>query len=355
MPLVDNTGLPSYRRLREEGMEVLEKSRAQEQDIRELHIGLLNMMPDAALEPTERQFLRLIDSCNRIAQFYIYPFSPVVIPRGDGARRHIDQYYFEFEVLQEKGLDALIISGANPISLRLEDESFWNPLGQVLDWANEHVTSTLCACLATHAALKIFHGLDREPLGFKRGGVFPHRPVDRTHPLVRDVNTRFDVPHSRFNEIYSSDMRAAGLRVLIESDLAGVHLATSADGFRFVYFQGHPEYDAVSLLKEYKREVGRFLNEDIADYPPFPDGYFSDEASELLEAYRLRAMAPTASKILLEEFPEKILSTLVDNTWRDTGKAVFNNWLGTVYQITDRDPRVPFMKGVDPSNPLAHL
>ena len=165
MPLVDNTGLPSYRRLREEGMEVLEKNRAQEQDIRELHIGLLNMMPDAALEPTERQFLRLVDSCNRIAQFYIYPFSPVVIPRGDGARRHIDQYYFEFDVLQEKGLDALIISGANPISLRLEDESFWDPLGQVLDWANEHVTSTLCACLATHAALKIFHGLDREPLG----------------------------------------------------------------------------------------------------------------------------------------------------------------------------------------------
>ena len=249
----------------------------------------------------------------------------------------------------------MIISGANPISLRLEDESFWDPLGQVLDWANEHVTSTLCACLATHAALKIFHGLDREPLGFKRWGVFPHRPVDRTHPLVRDVNTRFDVPHSRFNEIYSSDMRAAGLRVLIESDRAGVHLATSADGFRFVYFQGHPEYDAVSLLKEYKREVVRFLNGDIADYPPFPDGYFSDEASDLLEAYRLRAMAPTASKILIEEFPEKILSTLVDNTWRDTGKAVFNNWLGTVYQITDRDPRVPFMKGVDPSNPLAHL
>ena len=100
MPLVDNTGLPSYRRLREEGMEVLEKNRAQEQDIRELHIGLLNMMPDAALEPTERQFLRLIDSCNRIAQFYIYPFSPVVIPRGDAARRHIDQYYCEFDVLQ---------------------------------------------------------------------------------------------------------------------------------------------------------------------------------------------------------------------------------------------------------------
>ena len=355
MPLVDNTGLPSYRRLREEGTEVLEKHRAQEQDIRELHIGLLNMMPDAALEPTERQFLRLIDSCNRIAQFYVYPFSPAVIPRGDGARRHIDQYYFEFDALQEKGLDALIISGANPISLRLENEPFWEPLGQVLDWASEHVTSTLCACLATHAALKIFHGMDREPLGFKRWGVFAHRPVDRTHPLVRDVNTRFDVPHSRFNEIYSSEMRAAGLRVLIESDRAGVHLATSADGFRFVYFQGHPEYDAVSLLKEYKREVVRFLTGDITEYPPFPEGYFSNEASELLDVYRLRAMAPKASQTLIEEFPEKILSTLVDNTWRDTGKAVFNNWLGTVYQITDRDRRVPFMKGVDPSSPLAHL
>ncbi len=100
MPLVANTQLPSFRRYRAEGGEVLTPRRAQDQSIRELHIGLFNMMPDAALEPTERQFLRLVGGCNRIAQFYVYPFTARKIPRGDKARRHIDQYYFQTEDIE---------------------------------------------------------------------------------------------------------------------------------------------------------------------------------------------------------------------------------------------------------------
>ena len=42
----------------------------------------------------------------------------------------------------------------------------------------------------------------------------------------------------------------------------------------------------------------------------------------------------------------------LDNTWRDTAKAVFNNWLGCIYQVTDQDRRKPFMDHVDPDNPL---
>ena len=355
MPLVANTALPSYSRLRAEGVEVLDMDRAREQDIRELHVGLLNMMPDAALEPTERQFLRLVDSCNRIAQFYVYPFSPAAISRGDVARAHVEKFYFDFEQLQDEGLDALIISGANPISPRLEDESFWSPLREVLDWASTHVTSTLCACLATHAALSIFHDIERQPLGFKRWGVFSHYPVEASHPLVREINSRFDVPHSRFNEIFSDQMKAAGIKVLIQSEEAGVHLATSADGFRFVYFQGHPEYAAVSLLKEYKREVVPFLKGEIDAYPPFPDHYFSPQASALLDNYRKKVLSRGSAATSIDEFPEETLSAIVDNTWRDTGKAVFNNWLGTIYQITHRDRSIPFMQGVDPSQPLAHL
>ena len=53
---------------------------------------------------------------------------------------------------------------------------------------------------------------------------------------------------------------------------------------------------------------------------------------------------------LAEEFPES--DVIVHNTWGDTGKVVFNNWLGTIYQITHRDRRKPFMPGVDPGNPL---
>ncbi|GJL82759.1 MAG: homoserine O-succinyltransferase [marine bacterium B5-7] len=350
MPLVANTKLPGFTRLRSEGEEVLDSERAQHQDIRELHIGLLNMMPDAALEVTERQFMRLVGGCNRIAQFYVYPFSPGKIPRGKDARDHIDRYYFDFEDIRKEGLDALIITGAIP-GVELSKEPFWEPLGEVLDWARENVTSTLCACLATHAALQYLWGIERRPLGFKRWGVYHHRRT-RPHPLVRNINTRFDVPHSRFNEIYAEQMQQHGIRVLVESEEAGVHLATSPDGFRFVFFQGHPEYDQNSLLKEYKREVVRFTRSEIKQYPPFPEHYLSEAGKHILDEFRRDLLESNDPKATLEKFPEERVLAETDYTWGDTGKIIFNNWLGLVYQITGTRRDVPFMDGVDPTNPL---
>ena len=74
MPLVAHTELPTFKRLRAEGQNVLTPERANKQAIRELHVGLLNMMPDAAIEATERQFFRLVGEANPIAQFFVHPF-----------------------------------------------------------------------------------------------------------------------------------------------------------------------------------------------------------------------------------------------------------------------------------------
>ena len=49
---------------------------------------------------------------------------------------------------------------------------------------------------------------------------------------------------------------------------------------------------------------------------------------------------------------EKEIETRLDNTWGDTAKAIVNNWLGFVYQLTSLDRRKPFMQGVDPEDPL---
>ena len=156
MPIIANTSLPSFERFRYEGGEVLTPDRAHSQDIRELHVGLMNNMPDAALESTERQFLRLVGGCNRVAQFFVYPFSPPNIPRGDKARVHIEQYYFDFDDLKEAGLDALIISGANPVCDSLSDESFWTPLCQVLDWAKVNSESKHSLSVIDRAVNAIF-------------------------------------------------------------------------------------------------------------------------------------------------------------------------------------------------------
>ena len=354
MPLVAHSDLPSFERLRSGGYEVLALDRARHQDIRELHVGLLNMMPDAALEATERQFLRLVGSCNRIAQIYVHPFSVDAGTRGPGARAYLERYYESFDKVRAEGLDALIITGANPAQADLEDEPFWTPLVEVMEWAAGHVCSVVCSCLATHAYLKHFHGIARRRcLPDKRWGVYEHRNLaGHPHPLLANLNTRFDAPHSHVYEVTRADVEPVGVQVLSESEKAGIHLAVSTDGFRFVFFQGHPEYDKVSLAKEYKREVTRFATGERETYPPYPEYYFAATARALLDRHRGEVIEAKARDTLPPTFPDAELEPRLDNTWTDTGKAMFNNWLGLVYQLTDADRRKPFMAHLDPDDPL---
>jgi homoserine O-succinyltransferase len=352
MPLVAHNDLPTFSRLRERGQEVLTLKRAQQQDIRELHIGLLNMMPDAALTATETQFMGLVGACEQIAQFYVYPFSLTELDRGASAEEYIGQHYYEFDDLAAQGLDALIITGANVANPSLDQEPFWDPLMEIVQWADKNVASILCSCLATHALVKYRHGIDRQRLPRKQWGVYDHTISNPDHPLMRDINTRFDAPHSRYNEVTRSQLEEAGLVVLIESKEAGVHLAVSPDQFHIVYFQGHTEYNANSLLKEYKREVSRFFACQRDSVPRYPEHYFSDDAIEIAARYMEEAQQSSARGEALPEFPEKALEALVDNTWGDTGRAIVNNWLGLVYQLTNLDRTLQFMPGVDPDDPL---
>jgi homoserine O-succinyltransferase/O-acetyltransferase len=352
MPLVANSNLPAFEALRGEGETVLPNEVALSQDIRELHIGLLNMMPDTALAATERQFFRLVGESNQIAQFYMHPFTLAGLERGSAAREHIDSYYESFAQIRESGLDALIVTGANVAGTELSDEPFWTPLIEVIDWAYANVTSTLCSCLTTHAVLQFRYGQRRSRLPEKRWGVYSHRVVDRRHPLVMGVNTRCDVPHSRFNEISREQFAAAGLQVLIDSPEAGVHLAVSEDGFRLVFLQAHPEYDTVSLLKEYKREVHRFALGEREDYPPFPEKYFRPRSQAILLEHAAEVVAAKRRGLPPPELPEDLLIPFLDNTWHDTAEAVLNNWLGKVYQLTNSDRRNPFKDSVNPHDPL---
>ena len=352
MPLVAHSDLPTFQRLRAEGQEVLTVERARHQDIREMHIGLLNMMPDTALEATERQFYRLVGAANPIVQFHMHPFTIGGLVRGPEARSHIDRYYDSFEKIRQEGLDGLIISGANVTHAHLQQEPFWQPLTEVFDWARQNVTSTLCSCLATHALIQYGYGIERTHLGFKRWGVYSHRVVEPLHPLVASINTRFDVPHSRFNEIFREDMERVGLRVLVESAEAGVHLAVSEDLMRVVFFQGHPEYDTVSLFKEYKREVIRYFKGERDDYPPLPEHYFTPDHVSMLSRYSQTVRQARRDGLAMPGFIEAEISSHLDNTWRDTAKAVFNNWLGLIYQLTDQNRGKPWMEQVNPDNPL---
>jgi homoserine O-succinyltransferase len=352
MPLVAHSELPTFARLRDRGQQVLSVDRALGQDIRELHIGLLNMMPDAALSATEEQFIRMVGNCNQIAQFYVYPFSIPELAREVKAEEHIGRYYSRFEDLQESGLDALIITGANVINPMLDKETFWHSLTEIVNWAAENVASTLCSCLATHALMKHFYNIERQRLQQKKWGVYSHQVRHPEHPLTRGINSRFDAPHSRWNSITRAHYKQAGLTVLAQGTDSGVHMAVSPDQFSFVYFQGHPEYHGNSLLKEYKREVTRFINGELEGVPAHPENYFSEDACDIAGEYMDRVITAQENGRDVPVFPEAELTALVDNTWGDTGKAIFNNWLGTVYQLTSLDRRKRFMSGVDADDPL---
>ena len=354
MPLVEHSSLPTFRDLRQQGQTVLALDDARRQDIRALHVGLLNMMPDAAFQVTEQQFMRLVGGSNQIAQFYVHPFTVAGLPRSAATQAYIDRNYEDIASIYADGLDALIITGANVANPRLDLEPFYQPLTEVIGWASDNVTSVLCSCLSTHALMKFLHRIDRRPLPRKQWGVYSHRVVAPQHPLLHGINTRFDVPHSRYNAITREQFEAAGLTILIESAEAGVHAAVSDDQFRRIYFQGHPEYDTNSLLKEYKREVLRYFHGE-RDLPPFPEHYLPDAATRLLTGYLEGAHEAHAAHRDLPEFPEAAVVPLLDNTWADTARTIFDNWLGLVYRLTNLDRRLPFMAGVDPRRPLDGL
>lgn len=348
MPIVKRSNLPAYDRLIKEGRPILPSNRALAQDIRELHIGFLNMMPDAAMEATERQWLRLIGESNRVAQIYIHLFNLPVVERGAEAQEHINNYYEPFEKIQKDGLDALIVTGANEeTNPHVSDLENWGPLKEALSWAYDNVTSTLCSCIAAHGLMT--YNYDQQPIWLdkKRLGVFPHKVLHKNHPLVRGMNTKFDAPHSRFSEVTRKQFDDGGMITLVEGEESGVYMAVSKDGFRQICLQGHPEYDTFSLLKEYKRDVNWYQEGILEEYPDFPKHYFSKEIEDELTA--LKEQQLSGKKV---EFPEEKITETVDNTWADSARSLIASWIGHVYQITHVDRKKPFMDGVDPDNPL---
>ena len=350
MPLVTHSKLPAFEILNREGFELVGTLTAAASGLPALRIGLLNLMPDTALQATERQFLRLIDAGGPDMNLYVYPFSLTSEFRENSAEEYVAEHYSSFESLQEQGLDALIITGANPAMPDITDEAFWRPLIEVIDWSMNHVESIICSCLATHVVLQHYHQVERIELPERRWGVYEHQVLVEDHRLLTGVTTPVHAPHSHRYDVSRAAMESAGQTVLIAGAEAGVHMAVSEDQFRFVFFQGHPEYDSISLLKEFKREYNRYLGGERDKLPRVPENFFTPEGEEIAQA--LIAQIQNVDRDSPPGFPEDELLPHCDNTWGDTGKAIVNNWLGLVYQLTNLDRKQQFMPGVDPDDPL---
>jgi homoserine O-succinyltransferase len=246
------------------------------------------------------------------------------VPRSDFGRRQVSAYA-NIDDLWDSCLDGLIVTGAEPQAADLHDEPYWQSLTRVLEWAERHTYSTILSCLAAHAGILHIDGIARRPLGDKRFGVFECVPVS-DHPLTATAPIRLQMPHSRWNEVPEEALLACGYRVLTRSADAGVDAFVKQRKSLFVFFQGHPEYDAITLLLEYRRDIGRFLRGERDTYPPMPYGYFDEETVSALIALQARLSSDRREE-RLAEFPIALASDRVTNNWRSTAEGLYRNWL----------------------------
>lgn len=309
----------------------------------DLTIGLLNNMPDPALEATELQFGALLGAAAGPTTVRLRFSSLPELARGPVARQRIDSTYWPLDDLLSDRPDALIITGTEPRTPVLEEEPYWDRLVGLMDWAERHTASSIWSCLAAHAVAQALHGVRRQRLAQKRFGVFEHR-IRAAHPLLAGVPAPLLTPHSRWNELPLEALEAAGFGVLSFSEQTGADLFVRARRSLFVCFQGHPEYEPATLLKEYRRDVGRYLRGEQPAWPTLPHGYFTDEALRLIEAFHGRAAAARDPE-LIGDFPMAALTADLQARWRPGAVGIYRNWLKYVTVARERT-RAPATAGV---------
>jgi homoserine O-succinyltransferase/O-acetyltransferase len=299
-----------------------------------LTIGLLNNMPDPALEATELQFAALLGAAAEGRTVRLRFSSLPEVPRGPAARARIDASYWPLDELLAERPDALIVTGAEPRTPMLEEEPYWDRLVRLIEWAEAHAVSSIWSCLAAHAVAQALHGVRRRRLAEKRFGVFEHR-IQGSHPLLEGLRAPLLTPHSRWNDLPAEALEAAGCGILSFSQETGADLFVSTRRCLLVCFQGHPEYEPTTLLKEYRRDVGRYLRAEQPAWPTLPHGYLGPEALRLIDAFRRRAETARDPE-LFAEFPMPALAAGLEARWQPQAAAIYRNWLKYVAAASGR-------------------
>jgi homoserine O-succinyltransferase/O-acetyltransferase len=289
-------------------------------------IAFLNNMPDSALEDTEIQFFELLDAASGEIPVRLKLHSLAGVPRGERGEQHLNSFYFSTDDLLNNQFDAVIMTGTEPRQANLRNEPYWSALTSVLDWAESNTVSTILSCLAAHAGVLHSDGINRHPLSDKQFGVFDFTRATN-HQLSAGAGERVRFPHSRWNEVRADELTACGYRVLTQSVEGGVDsFVKNKKGSLFLHFQGHPEYGAQTLLKEYRRDIKRFLRAERETYPSMPKGYFDEAAAKLLAGFRNIVLSDRREE-LMESFPEAVLTNSLENTWHSSARSTYRNWL----------------------------
>ncbi|MFW5699697.1 MAG: homoserine O-acetyltransferase MetA [Bacteroidota bacterium] len=297
MPLNIPDNLPAVEQLERENIFVMKETRALHQDIRPLHIAILNLMPIKTT--TETHLLRLLS--NTPLQVEITLLNTKSYESKNTPREHLESFYKTYDTIRHKNLDGMIITGAPIEHLAFEDVDYWDEITDIMEYAKNHVTSTLYICWGAQAGLYYHYGIPKYKLPKKMFGVFDHTIADRTIPLVRGFDDVYPAPHSRHTEVRREDIEKIDeLTIISESEEAGIYIVGSRDGKQF-FVTGHSEYDPLTLKMEYERDIARGLSIDM------PKNYFKNNDPKQEPVVR----------------------------WRSHANLLFTNWLNYyVYQQT---------------------
>lgn len=296
-------------------------------------VALVNNMPDSAFVDTEDQFRRALAAAPGGDNVELVLYTITGIPRAETLVPVIESRYRGLDELWGQVPDALIVTGTEPAQVRLSYESYWPYLAHLLEWAARSVPTTLLSCLAAHASVFLFDGIERVPRSVKCSGVYPGAVEVASDPLVRGLPEVFPVPHSRVNDVPEQAMIEAGYQIVIGAGRSDAGWAVASrkrgDGL-LVLCQGHLEYATLSLLREYRRDVRRCLfGRGAVPYPRVPEGYLDPVAVATLEEFELRAKTADADPpTVWASFPFEEVAARVENGWAATSAAFYSNWLG---------------------------
>lgn len=296
----------------------------------DLVIGLLNNMPDAALQATERQFQMLLDAASSGISVRLMLCRMPSVPRSESAEAYLRRSYVGIDSLLEREIDGLIVTGREPLQADLRDEPYWDSFAEILEWSRVKTASTIWSCLAAHAAVLYLDGIQRVRSKQKHCGVFDcSRTSDRS--LVANLPHQFRMPHSRWNGLPPDELARSGYELLALAGDAGVDcfVREEAGESLFLFFQGHPEYQPDTLLLEYRRDVLRYLRGEGPGWPGTPRGILAPKDEAALLDIRSEARAQQEEETLAR-LTALFSAAAKENGWHRTATTLYRNWLETM-------------------------
>ena len=295
---------------------------------RRIEIGLINNMPDAALLATERQFANLLTAAAGRADVRLHLFALADVPRSPEARAVLKRTYRDVSELGRQRIDALIVTGAEPLAPELALEPYWGALTELIDWADANTVSTILSCLAAHVGVQHFDRIMRQPLPEKCSGIFTFDTAARLR-LAWHQGDAVRTPHSRRNGLSAPDLIRQDYQVLSSNAEIGVDAFVKQRDSLFLFLQGHPEYENDSLAREYRRDMSRFLRGEQEAPPVVPAAYYPTVVERALTAFAERARRDRRPA-LMELFPDAGAFGPLDAPWRPAAIQLYRNWLELV-------------------------